>query len=555
MKAFIARHHRPLFFGSWFLINLLQAAHTGLLDDEAYYWVYSQYPAWGYFDHPPMIGWLIAAGSFLFPGELGVRIFIVLLNTATIAVIYRLIPPRRDFLFYAICLSLAVAQIGGILAVPDLPLLFFTALFFLGYRRFLYRADALAVLFLSISIALMMYSKYHGVLVILFTLLSNPRLLLRYQSWLVVLISLILLAPHIYWQWQQGMPSVQYHLFERNAPAYQFSFTIEYLAGQLALAGPVVGWLLLYAAFAFKTRDLLEKALKFSMVGIFIFFLISSLRGRIEANWTVQAYVAVIVLSTAFLAGKPRLEKLLYRLLPVTILLVLTLRIFMALDLPRSTSISKDEVHGNEEWVGEIKARAGALPVVFMNTYQNAAKFHFYGGQPAMSYNAISSRRNNYNFWPIEDSLFKKEVLIVGWRSVFTENFVHPYLQELGSRVIDNYYSFSRVRLTEPDIRAMSADEQELSFQVEYPKVYQQYFQDPMMDSASVYLSLLRENQPVILFATGIKVNEFQKDKIFRVRVPVSAAKGKHHVKLAITSRIQGFPTVNSTGFTMQIPD
>jgi len=55
MKEFIKKHHRVLFFTSWFIINLWQAATTGLLDDEAYYWVYSQYPAWGYYDHPPMI--------------------------------------------------------------------------------------------------------------------------------------------------------------------------------------------------------------------------------------------------------------------------------------------------------------------------------------------------------------------------------------------------------------------------------------------------------------------------------------------------------------------
>ena len=38
--------------------------------------------------------------------------------------------------FYAICGSIAVAQIGGIIAVPDLPLLFFVSLYFLLYKRF-----------------------------------------------------------------------------------------------------------------------------------------------------------------------------------------------------------------------------------------------------------------------------------------------------------------------------------------------------------------------------------------------------------------------------------
>lgn len=67
-----AKQVGPWFYASWFLLSLLQAATTGLFDDEAYYWVYSQYLDWGYFDHPPMIAWLIKLGTSLFAGELGV---------------------------------------------------------------------------------------------------------------------------------------------------------------------------------------------------------------------------------------------------------------------------------------------------------------------------------------------------------------------------------------------------------------------------------------------------------------------------------------------------
>ena len=126
---FIKRNHRLFFFLIWFLINLIQAGTTELFDDEAYYWIYSQYPAWGYFDHPPMIAWLIKAGYTIFPTELGVRLFMVLMNTATLFIILKLAEKKNDFLFYAIGSSIAVAQIGGIIAVPDIPLLFFVSLF------------------------------------------------------------------------------------------------------------------------------------------------------------------------------------------------------------------------------------------------------------------------------------------------------------------------------------------------------------------------------------------------------------------------------------------
>jgi len=137
MIAFLRKHHVLLFFVSWFVINLIQAATTELFDDEAYYWIYSNYPAWGYFDHPPMISWLIQVGYSFFQDELGVRLFIVAMNTATLIIIRDLLDKKDDYLFFAIAGSIAVAQIGGIIAVPDIPLMMFVALFFLLYRRFI----------------------------------------------------------------------------------------------------------------------------------------------------------------------------------------------------------------------------------------------------------------------------------------------------------------------------------------------------------------------------------------------------------------------------------
>ena len=134
MFSFIRRHHRPFFFLSWLLVNLIQAYGTELIDDEAYYWIYSLYPAWGYFDHPPMIGLLIKAGYSLFESEFGVRLFVVILNTITIYLISLLTARRDDRLFYCIALSIGIAQIGGIIAVPDVPLLFFVTIFFLPIR-------------------------------------------------------------------------------------------------------------------------------------------------------------------------------------------------------------------------------------------------------------------------------------------------------------------------------------------------------------------------------------------------------------------------------------
>src|SRR5688572_2808553 len=172
--VFKKRPYFFLFLSIWALLNFWQAGNTVLLNDEAYYWVYSNFLDWGYFDHPPVIAALIKAGYFLFQNELGVRFFIVILNTLTLLIIYNLLSRKNDALFYSIACSIAVIQFGGFIAAPDIPLVFFAAVFFMVYKNFLASYSWFHTTLLGFVMALLMYSKYHGVLIILFTLISNP---------------------------------------------------------------------------------------------------------------------------------------------------------------------------------------------------------------------------------------------------------------------------------------------------------------------------------------------------------------------------------------------
>ncbi len=305
----VKKNHVVLFFATWTILNLLQAGFTELFDDEAYYWVYSRYLAWGYFDHPPMIAVMIKIGYFFFRSELGVRLLVVFSGTATLYIIRSLLPEKNDRLFYGICCCMAVLQIGGIIAVPDIPLMFFTAVFFWAYRRFLLNMSIAHTVLLAIVIALMLYSKYHGILIVFFTLLSWPALFTKYQVWICAMLAALLLAPHIYWQWSHGLPSVQYHLFERNAGTYTVNFTLEYLIGQLLLAGPLAGFILLWAAFKYKPADRFERALQFSLAGVYVFFLLSTFKSRVEANWTVAGFIPLIILSHSYLNSHSRPAK------------------------------------------------------------------------------------------------------------------------------------------------------------------------------------------------------------------------------------------------------
>ena len=482
MRSFLQRHHRLLFYISWIILGLIQSRATELLDDEAYYWVYSKFLDWGYFDHPPLVALLIKMGYSIFQNELGVRLFFLLLNVLSLFLIERLIEKKGSFLFYAIALSLAVLQLTGFVAVPDTPLIFFTALFFLGYRSFLRDTSLLNTLLLGLVVAALLYSKYHAVLIVFFVLLSDLKLFRYYQTYLAGVVAFFFFAPHLLWQYQHDWISFRYHLFESNVNPYKLSFTLEYVGGQILLAGPLAGVILLPAAFFYRPKNVFERGLKFTFGGIYLFFLLSSFRGRVEGNWTSPAIVPLIVLSHHFLADNSapiaiRGRKWLLRLLPVTMVLVLFARIAMIADILPVKAI-RQRYHGWKGWPQVMEEKTKKLPIVFENSYQRASKYWFYTGQMSYSLNYYRERRNNYNFWPIEDSLLGKPVYILDIHNPDSfQTSIPVAIGNLNYKYDPAFASFARVKFfsSKKSIRSKENIPFAIDIHTELPPKYHNY--------------------------------------------------------------------------------
>lgn len=559
IPPFIRTHHKIIFYSSWLLVNLIQSAYTGLLDDEAYYWVYSRFLDWGYFDHPPMIAVLIKLGYSIFPNELGVRLFIVLMSTATLWMIHQMVGGRNNKLFYLIAASMFLLQIGSIIAVPDLPLMFFIALFFLLYKRFLSRADLLTTIALGFVISAMLYSKYHAVLIIFLTLLSNPRLMLRWQTWLAAIIAITLFMPHIYWQFEHGFPSVKFHLVERNATVYQSSFTTEYITGQFLLAGPLIGWLLIWAAVAYKPVDQLEKALKWSLAGVYLLFFVATFKGRSEANWTVPAFVGLIVLANKYLQQKPRLSVWVSRLFLPALLIIIAARMYMILDIAPSSLIKKDEFHKTKEWANTIHQRANGLPVVFMSSYQKASQYWFYTGDTSYALNSIYYRRNNYNFWPLEKRLQQKRVYVLSpdGAHVFPDSILTKR-KYIGARTVDPFFSFAAVQITGEKNLVNDGDRLVTTISIDSELKTADdanEFPPSVHDTAKIYLAIYnKDNEVGYAIPSNVTVRALLDKKSLPLEINLAGIKPREYrCKWAIGNSVPGFPSINSTSMKLVV--
>lgn len=556
MVSIFKKHHRALFYSAWLLINIIQAGYTELFDDEAYYWIYSRFPEWGYFDHPPMVALLIKGGYAILGNELGVRLFIILLNTATIFIVEQLTEKKNPFLFYAIAVSIGVAHLGGMIAVPDIPLLFFTASFFWLYRRFLQQMNFINAILLGINMALMLYSKYHGILIIGFTLVSNWKLFTKYHIYLAGGVALLLYFPHLLWQYNHDFPSVYYHLFERNAAHYKIDYTFEFILGQIAITGPVAGWLLLWAAWRYKTWTPYERALKFTLVGFYLTFLISTLKGRVEANWTVPAFIPLMVLSHQYIIDNFRFRRWLYYSVPFTLAIALVVRIYMMADVPPSPLISKDEMHGNKVWTEKLHHDAGGLPIVFLNTYQRASKYWFYMKRPAFSLNTPFYRRNNFNLWSLEDSLIGKPAyLYVPLTDAYFKNFFRKQRWNYPrSNKVNNYFSFSKVFFTKISVSVNAPNNVSVSALLTTPTNYLDYFQRTPYMRTPVWLAIYENGDVKELINTGTTVQEITKScQRMKFTIPYHFEKGEYTARFCVGSYIPGYPSVNSSGFTISV--
>ncbi|GAB4418770.1 MAG: hypothetical protein OHK0039_30520 [Bacteroidia bacterium] len=401
----------PLMLGAWLLLNLWQAFSTELFHDEAYYWFYARRLEWAYAEHPPMIALWIRLGTALLPGEAGVRLLPVLANTLALGLAQTLVPRAQRALFWLLLPGIFLAHVGGFFAAPDAPLAFFVVVFLVLYQRYLVRDSLWLALGLGGVAAAVLYSKYHGLMLLGCLLLAHLRLLRRASFWLLAGVALLLLVPLLHTLWAQGFATFTFHLSERIARPNDGSFTLNYILNQFLILGPLLGWVLLPTALLQRGPDPFARSLKWGVAGILGFLLLLSLRTWVEANWSAAAFIPILVLATGYLHERPRWRRWAVGLALPGWIIGLAFRLYAGLDVPPSYVPIRNEVHGWPAWARQIEAVAGDRPAVFFNSYQHPAKYSFYTGKPAFAFNNFLYHRSQYDAWCIEDSLRGQEAV------------------------------------------------------------------------------------------------------------------------------------------------
>lgn len=381
--------------------------------------------------------------------EFWVRLGAVILALGVSILVYLLtrdiFKSERIAFFSVLLLNITLGfAIGALIITPDLPLVFFwtLSLYFLykasegGNRGWWYP--------LGLAVGLGLLSKYTMVLffpcALLFLLLSNKnrRWLKRKEPYLALVIALFIFTPVIVWNYQHGWASfakqLAHGLGRKGFPLRNLG---EYLGSQAGIISPFLFFGLLYSMVKSghlgvkEKRDELLFSFSFSLP-VILFFALTSLRSKVEANWPAMGYLSAIIVLSGFLFGIEKKKKRisLVLLIFVTSLSFTILAHFFPLLSPKIKPINW--LYGWEELgkeVSRLKKGISENSFIFAPRHQLAAEIAFYTDEKYQTYEIDSQYGKDY--WGNIDFLKGRNALFIAHSDYDELSFVNSHFTSL----------------------------------------------------------------------------------------------------------------------------
>lgn len=252
-KAFFALLAATLAFRFWL------AAVMPISGDEAYFIWWGKIPDWGFYDHPPMVGWWLAALLSLSDAEWWLRLPAILQPALLALATARFLRRQGDDIAWtaAALVLLSPLDVWNVFITTDTPLIYFSFFSALAFLRAARDDDWRFYAFSGLLLSGAVLSKYFAVLLgfayLLHALISPNR-----KKWLGLLLcygatlpALLLMA---WWNASHCWANVMFNFYNRHGDAgWSWKTPLLYAVTLLYVLTPPVVWLL------WKSRTKLEE--------------------------------------------------------------------------------------------------------------------------------------------------------------------------------------------------------------------------------------------------------------------------------------------------------
>ena len=287
-----------LALGATLAFRFWLAAVLPITGDEAYFILWGRTPDIGFYDHPPMVGWLLApllrvseAPWLLRLPVLLLPVLVALLVRHALAAWFDRDADTADLA--AIAVLLVPLNVWNVFITTDTPLALFSVASLLGFARgrFLLAGVLLGLAFLSKYLAVLLGMSY-----LVWALVAR-----RPRAFALVFAGALPFALlNLYWNWQACWCNVMFNVVNRHGDAgLSFTTPALYAASLAYLAAPLL-W------FAWRGRGKLRAALARPgegallaawLVPLLVFAVLSPVR-RIGLHWLLS-FIPAIILSVA----------------------------------------------------------------------------------------------------------------------------------------------------------------------------------------------------------------------------------------------------------------
>ncbi len=306
-----------LAIGRFFLASFLE-----LGNDEAYYWVYSLYPQWNYFDHPPMVAvWIriFTANLALQDYEGFLRLGSVVGGVLASLFLYKatsLIHSQRAGWYVVILYSASfyAAITAGLYILPDAPQMVFWTFSMWMIARIINAENRWTnwILF-GIGAGLCMMSKVHGVFVWMglgaYILFFQRSWLKKPQLYIAALLTVLIISPIFLWNLKYDFVTYRFHTsrVEINDVGINWFSLLKEIASQAFFNNPVNFFLVVAGLVTWRKKKIpSSRALMIYILSglplAIILLLISIFRNSTLPHWSGPAYVTLLPLAAVYLA-------------------------------------------------------------------------------------------------------------------------------------------------------------------------------------------------------------------------------------------------------------
>ncbi|GAB2504432.1 ArnT family glycosyltransferase [Arenimonas alkanexedens] len=318
---------RVKFIAAWALLLLAKfwlALSLLPFGDEAFYALESRRLAWAYSDLPGLTAWLIRCGTAVGGMEpLAMRAPFLLLGAAlpwlVVVIARRWFGAAAGWQAGLIALLMPLSGLMGVLALPDVPMLFATLVCVDAFARMLQRASWPAALQLALGLALGALSHYRFALVVVagaVGLLMDPRgrALLREPSlWFALAVGASAWWPLMAWNLAHAGAGLGFQFVDRHPWQLQSEGLWWPLVQALMLTPLLFVLLLATLVLAWRRRDADDGVpwrfvLGMAAVAVPGYFLLGFVADtdRVSFHWPLPGWLLLACVAPAVLAGWSR---------------------------------------------------------------------------------------------------------------------------------------------------------------------------------------------------------------------------------------------------------